>query len=93
MDPTQYVKYLQKRATTCFFQSVSIHSTENNVRFLSVSFESLDSLQAKKKIFQNLQTPEFRFISIEQLTSISSVSMGFLPIPTPNRCLVRFKIS
>lgn len=89
MEPSDYVKYLEARATTCDFKGFALLSTENNVRFLSISFESPDSQQEKKKIFQNLQTPEYRFISLEIL---SFISVNHHLIPTPNRCQVRFKI-
>lgn len=89
MLPTEFVKILAARDTTSEYHGFSTIVSEAGHPCLLLSVTTLKQISEFRKFFQVQQTPEFRFISIEPLTSFS---VNGIQIYQTNRFQVRFKM-
>lgn len=89
MIPSQYFDFLSTRVTSGVLNGFALLLSENDVSFFSLSFSSDLDLLMVKKIFQNLQIPDFRFVSVERLTFTFITE----PLLFDNRYQIRFKMS
>lgn len=83
MTPLAFIDSLEREATSVVFDQYSLRVTENDMRFLEISIISDLPIKDLKKIFQNLQNPDYRFIYVETISSIF--------VAQTDRRIIRFK--